>query len=130
MSVFLRYLGSKPYGLDSFAGTGTIWNGNGDIQPVPEEAAKILLKYPTVWAEVTVNQALQQKQQDAVLALKQLEGKEKLEEAKAAAKAAKAAKTKPPKKAAPVEPPAPAPEVPAPVAESAPPAAPEGDFQD
>lgn len=47
--VYLRYVGKKPWSVDSIGGTGTIWNGNGDIQPVPAEVAEKLINYPDQW---------------------------------------------------------------------------------
>ena len=48
--VLLKYVGKKPFAIDSIGGTGVVWNGNGDIQPVPEETAEKLLKHPDQWA--------------------------------------------------------------------------------
>lgn len=41
--VYLKYLGNKDAFPDTIAGTRVIWNGQGDIKPVSEEAAKKIL---------------------------------------------------------------------------------------
>lgn len=48
--VDIKYVGKKPFALDNVAGSAKLWNGNGDIQPVTQAQAKILLKYPDQWA--------------------------------------------------------------------------------
>lgn len=48
--VDIKYVGKKPFALDNVAGSGKLWNGAGDIQPVTQPQAKILLKYPDQWA--------------------------------------------------------------------------------
>lgn len=47
----IRYIGRKATKADNVAGTGIVWNGEGDVQEVsnPQAAAK-LLTYDTVWA--------------------------------------------------------------------------------
>jgi len=50
--MYLRYVGKKPWAIDSIGGTGTLWNGNGDIQEVPNEVGEKLLGYPDQWEEV------------------------------------------------------------------------------
>lgn len=60
--VYLKYVGKKPWTRDGVGGTGIIWNGNGDIQPVPEAAAEKLLKYPDQWVVATVREALAKEQ--------------------------------------------------------------------
>lgn len=126
-TTFVRYKGNKEYEIDIHFGTGTIWNGDGDIQPVPADVAEKLVKnYPGTWEEVTPNQALKAKQ-GAVAALQQLDNLEnkqaELAQAEAQAKAqkqqaagqAKKKKAKAPEAPAPVEPEVPAePEAPAP----------------
>lgn len=51
MSAFvkLRYVGKKLVAIDNVARTGITWNGNGDVQEVPDHAAKALLKFPDQW---------------------------------------------------------------------------------
>ena len=51
--IFLKYVGKKPFAIDSIGGTGVIWEGNGDIQPVPEGVAEKLLKHPDQWERAT-----------------------------------------------------------------------------
>lgn len=48
--MLIRYVGSKQRKTDNVAGTGLVWNGNGDVQDVPDAAAAKLLQYPDVWA--------------------------------------------------------------------------------
>lgn len=48
--VDIKYVGKKPFALDNVAGSGKLWNGNGDVQTVTANQAKILLKYPDQWA--------------------------------------------------------------------------------
>ena len=50
--MYLRYVGKKPWAIDSVGGTGTLWNGNGDIQEVPDDVGAKLLGYPDQWEEV------------------------------------------------------------------------------
>lgn len=47
--VDIKYVGKKPFALDNVAGSGKLWNGNGDVQTVTANQAKILLKYPDQW---------------------------------------------------------------------------------
>ena len=48
--VFVKYVGKKPLTIDSVCGTGAVWNGAGDIQAIPAEAAEKLSKYhPDQW---------------------------------------------------------------------------------
>lgn len=47
--VYLTYVGKKPSAIDSIGGTGVVWNGHGDVQPVPEAVAEKLLKHPDQW---------------------------------------------------------------------------------
>lgn len=50
--VKIIYVGKKPTAFDNVARSGKTWQGNGDIQEVTEEQAKILLTYPDQWARV------------------------------------------------------------------------------
>jgi len=52
--VHLTYVGKKPSAIDSIGGTGVIWNGHGDVQPVPEAVAEKLLKHPDQWQRAVV----------------------------------------------------------------------------
>lgn len=45
----IQYIGNKPQKQDNVAGSGTIWTGNGDIQPVTDAVAAKLLEHPGVW---------------------------------------------------------------------------------
>ena len=47
--VDIKYVGKKPFALDNVAGSGKLWNGNGDVQTVTANQAKTLLKYPDQW---------------------------------------------------------------------------------
>lgn len=46
----IKYIGKKPVKTDNVAGTGTVWNGPGDVQNVdkPEAVAK-LLAHTGIW---------------------------------------------------------------------------------
>lgn len=48
----IEYIGRKPVKQDNVAGTGIWWNGQGDVQDVPDGAAPTLLKYDAVWRQV------------------------------------------------------------------------------
>lgn len=48
----IEYVGKKTSRTDTVAGTGIVWNGAGDVQEVPDEAAQKLLKHADVWAAV------------------------------------------------------------------------------
>lgn len=48
----IEYVGKKARRTDTVAGTGIVWNGAGDVQEVPDEAAQKLLKHADVWAAV------------------------------------------------------------------------------
>lgn len=50
--VEIKYIGFKPAKRDTVAGTGTIWDGHGDVRAVPDEAARVLVRHPDVWAAV------------------------------------------------------------------------------
>lgn len=47
--IKIQYIGHKPYKTDNVAGTATVWEGNGDVQDVPDDAAPKLLRFPGVW---------------------------------------------------------------------------------
>lgn len=49
----VRYIGLKPSRADTLGGSGVVWHGNGDVQPVPDEAWEKLKQHPTVWELVT-----------------------------------------------------------------------------
>lgn len=49
----IQYVGDKTRKEDNVAATGTVWNGPGDVQLVPEAAAPKLLAHPTVWQPFT-----------------------------------------------------------------------------
>lgn len=49
----IRYIGKKQQKVDTVAGTGVIWNGNGDVQPVPDKAAGKLLEHTDSWELAT-----------------------------------------------------------------------------
>jgi len=44
------YVGKKPFAFDNVAKSGKCWAGNGDVQEVTAQQAKLLLKYPDQWA--------------------------------------------------------------------------------
>lgn len=46
----IQYIGKKPQRIDTVAGTGIVWAGNGDVQLVPSDAAKRMLQHPDIWA--------------------------------------------------------------------------------
>lgn len=48
--VLITYRGHKPTAVDNVARSGAIWTGHGDLQPVPVDQARILVRYPDVWA--------------------------------------------------------------------------------
>lgn len=45
----IKYIGHKPYKTDNVAGTASVWEGHGDVQDVPDDAATKLLRFPGVW---------------------------------------------------------------------------------
>lgn len=47
--IKIQYIGHKPYKTDNVAGTATVWEGRGDVQDVPDDAAPKLLRFPGVW---------------------------------------------------------------------------------
>lgn len=48
-TVPVKYVGYRQSKTDLTAGTGLVWKP-GQVHQVPEEAARVLLKYPDVWA--------------------------------------------------------------------------------
>ena len=48
-TIQVRYIGVKPRQTDCLAGTGTVWNGPGDVQTVPLKAWEKFSKHPTVY---------------------------------------------------------------------------------
>ena len=50
--VKVKYVGQKPAAIDTIAGTGKVWNGNGDVHDVTERQARALIAYPERWALV------------------------------------------------------------------------------
>lgn len=48
-TIQVRYIGVKPKQTDCIAGTGTVWNGPGDVKPVPIKAWEQFRKHPTVY---------------------------------------------------------------------------------
>lgn len=49
---YIQYVGKKAYKRDRLYGSGVEWNGYGDIQPVPGDAAPKLLQHPDELVEV------------------------------------------------------------------------------
>lgn len=49
--VKVQYVGSKPMKIDNIAGTGLVWNGNGDVQEVDEQVWAKLSQHPSVWVK-------------------------------------------------------------------------------
>ena len=49
MPALIEYIGGKPVKVDNVAGTGVVWQGCGDVKPVPDAAVPALLKHPGVW---------------------------------------------------------------------------------
>ncbi len=47
--IKIQYIGHKPHKTDNVAGTATVWEGHGDVQGVPDDAAPKLLRFPGVW---------------------------------------------------------------------------------
>jgi hypothetical protein len=48
----VMYVGRKAKKEDNVAGSGVVWMGHGDIQPVSNEAWAKLAAYPDVWVDV------------------------------------------------------------------------------
>jgi hypothetical protein len=51
----VRYLGKKARQTDSVNGSGTVWNGNGDVQFVSRQHAARLFSHPLVWEDAREN---------------------------------------------------------------------------
>ena len=45
----VRYIGKKDHKEDNVAGTGIVWNGQGDVQAVSDSAFAKLILHPDVW---------------------------------------------------------------------------------
>lgn len=54
----VKYVGQKPAKKDNVAMTGTIWNGNGDIQEVSDAAWEKLKNHPDIWELVKAEPSL------------------------------------------------------------------------
>ncbi|MFS1522762.1 hypothetical protein ACL7TT_01405 [Microbulbifer sp. 2304DJ12-6] len=48
-TVLIQYIGNKPVKKDTVCCTGTLWTGNGDVQPFPRNKAVLLLRHKQVW---------------------------------------------------------------------------------
>lgn len=57
MTIKIKYVGKKPFAYDNVARSGKVWAGNGDVQEVKPDEAKMLLKYPDQWALVEESDA-------------------------------------------------------------------------
>lgn len=55
--IKVAYVGKKPFAIDNVAGSGVMWNGNGDVQEVTAAQARILTKYKDQWALVDLADA-------------------------------------------------------------------------
>lgn len=44
------YIGHKERKTDNVAGSGAVWHGHGDVQPVTPQQWGLLSKYPQIWA--------------------------------------------------------------------------------
>lgn len=51
-SIKVKYIGKKLFAIDNVAGSGKLWNGNGDVQEVTPAQAKRLIKHEDQWALV------------------------------------------------------------------------------
>lgn len=49
----IRYVGKKDRKEDNVAQTGVVWEGKGDVQPVPDNAVPKLLMHPDIWELAT-----------------------------------------------------------------------------
>ena len=49
--VFIKYIGYKQLKTDTVAGTSIVWNGHGDVRPVPASAVPRLLSFPDIWVQ-------------------------------------------------------------------------------
>lgn len=47
--TLIEYIGKKPVVRDTVAGTGIVWAGHGDIQPVDDKAVPALLHHSGMW---------------------------------------------------------------------------------
>lgn len=52
VTVQVEYIGAKPSKTDNIGGTGIVWMGEGDVQPVPIEAWAKMMKHTGVWRAV------------------------------------------------------------------------------
>lgn len=49
----VRYIGKKPFCIDRLYGSGAMWHGKGDIQPVPDAIAhRMVASAPSMYEEV------------------------------------------------------------------------------
>lgn len=72
-TIDVMYIGHKPFKEDNVAGTGTVWHGHGDVQPVPSLAWPRLAQHAAVWRiadgiTTSVSQAAIEQPAQAVLA--------------------------------------------------------------
>ena len=71
----VKYLGRKPYAVDTINGTGVVWNGNGDVQVLPiAHAEKLAKQHPDAWSIVDTLEAGNTEARQAVEALRKLGG--------------------------------------------------------
>ncbi len=54
-TVMVEYVGQKVRKEDNVAGTGTVWNGAGDVQEVPQRAWAIMQRHKDVWREASAD---------------------------------------------------------------------------
>jgi hypothetical protein len=47
--IDIRYIGRKAWAIDSVGQSGIVWDGQGDVKPVPVGAARKILKHPDEW---------------------------------------------------------------------------------
>lgn len=66
-TIQVRYIGVKPKQTDCIAGTGTVWNGPGDVKTVPIKAWEQFRKHPTVY-ELVEGEAQSQPSSNKTLA--------------------------------------------------------------
>ena len=45
----IQYVGNKVIKADNVAGTGVVWDGNGDVQDVPDSAVAKLIAHSGIW---------------------------------------------------------------------------------
>jgi len=60
-TVDVEYIGQKDIKHDNVAGTNVVWDGPGDVRPVPVTAWPLLAKHPNVW-RLAAERALRQQQ--------------------------------------------------------------------